>query len=630
MPPARRAPGPARATYLHTPLADERARAADARSSTALETVDASRASRCSSPRVAWPQHVDGVSNLAHKIVDLTDCRALVAARRDGRARLLRRPQPHARARRGRGRAAPSAAAATRRRRRRSSAAALDEARRALLASALAAARREPARRARSCPARPARSRPDETGRRTRWSLCQRHAPERDPRRRGRPPGRRRSRARISTRRSRHGLSHAPVKGIMSSRVATVRPRTRRSPSSSGCSSGSADGRVAVAPRRPASSASSRAATCCARSASRPRPSAEPGAEPRPPSSRGSSGCSRPSRRSPRSASPTTASTSSAGPSATSCSASASFDVDIAVEGDAIALAGALADGARRPRPPAREVRHGGRRSTATASGSTSSPPAPSSTTRPAALPTVEHATIREDLFRRDFTINAMAVSLKGEDFGRLVDPFGGRRDLEAGTIRVLHNLSFIDDPTRIFRAIRYENRYGFRMDEHTRAARARLHRDGARRRPLVGAASRRARRAARGGRRRALDPPARRARRGAARSIRTSPPTRRPSRLLDRLRRAARASYGLERPRLAARARSALARRLPPDELYALARPAQGAPPRRRADRRRGHGRPADRRAAARPAGSSRRRSSRSPSRTRPTRRSSRWRSTT
>src|SRR5205823_14819736 len=86
----------------------------------------------------------------------------------------------------------------------------------------------------------------------------------------------------------------------------------------------------------------------------------------------------------------------------------------------------------------------------------------------PAALPTVEHATIREDLFRRDFTINAMAVSLKGDDLGRLVDPFGGRRDLDTSTIRVLHNLSFIDDPTRIFRAIRYENRLGFRMDTHT------------------------------------------------------------------------------------------------------------------------------------------------------------------
>jgi tRNA nucleotidyltransferase (CCA-adding enzyme) len=83
-------------------------------------------------------------------------------------------------------------------------------------------------------------------------------------------------------------------------------------------------------------------------------------------------------------------------------------------------------------------------------------------------LPTVEHATIHEDLFRRDFTINAMAVSLRGEDFGRLVDPFGGRRDLEAGVVRVLHNLSFIDDPTRIFRAVRYEARYGFAMDGQT------------------------------------------------------------------------------------------------------------------------------------------------------------------
>jgi tRNA nucleotidyltransferase (CCA-adding enzyme) len=61
-----------------------------------------------------------------------------------------------------------------------------------------------------------------------------------------------------------------------------------------------------------------------------------------------------------------------------------------------------------------------------------------------------------------------MAVSLKAADFGRLVDPFGGRRDLAAGVLRVLHNLSFIDDPTRIFRAVRYEARYGFRLDEHS------------------------------------------------------------------------------------------------------------------------------------------------------------------
>jgi tRNA nucleotidyltransferase (CCA-adding enzyme) len=86
----------------------------------------------------------------------------------------------------------------------------------------------------------------------------------------------------------------------------------------------------------------------------------------------------------------------------------------------------------------------------------------------PAALPKVEHATIRSDLARRDFSINAMAVSLKPESFGALLDFFGGRADLEARRIVVLHNLSFIEDPTRILRAIRYESRYGLRMDAHT------------------------------------------------------------------------------------------------------------------------------------------------------------------
>ncbi len=88
----------------------------------------------------------------------------------------------------------------------------------------------------------------------------------------------------------------------------------------------------------------------------------------------------------------------------------------------------------------------------------------------PAALPRVEHASIRQDLFRRDFTINAMAISLRGQDFGTVIDFFGGLRDLREGIIRVLHNLSFIEDPTRIFRAVRYENRYGFQMDEQTKA----------------------------------------------------------------------------------------------------------------------------------------------------------------
>ncbi|MDP8217650.1 MAG: CBS domain-containing protein, partial [Candidatus Theseobacter exili] len=86
----------------------------------------------------------------------------------------------------------------------------------------------------------------------------------------------------------------------------------------------------------------------------------------------------------------------------------------------------------------------------------------------PGALPIVTLATIRHDLFRRDFTINAMAVFLNKERFGELVDFFGGLRDLKDGTIRVLHNLSFVDDPTRIFRAVRFEQRFGFRIEKQT------------------------------------------------------------------------------------------------------------------------------------------------------------------
>ena len=116
----------------------------------------------------------------------------------------------------------------------------------------------------------------------------------------------------------------------------------------------------------------------------------------------------------------------------------------------------------------------------------------------PAALPKVEHATIRGDLARRDFSINAMAVSLNPRDFGALLEFFGGLDDLRGKRIRVLHNLSFIEDPTRIFRAVRYEDRYGFRMDRHTRGAGPRLQRDGPDRRPLLGTPARRARAAAR------------------------------------------------------------------------------------------------------------------------------------
>jgi tRNA nucleotidyltransferase (CCA-adding enzyme) len=87
---------------------------------------------------------------------------------------------------------------------------------------------------------------------------------------------------------------------------------------------------------------------------------------------------------------------------------------------------------------------------------------------QPAILPTVQHASIEEDLSRRDFTINAIAVRLNQRQFGRVLDPYEGRRDLRTRTIRVLHTGSFLDDPTRIFRAIRFEQRFGFRLERAT------------------------------------------------------------------------------------------------------------------------------------------------------------------
>lgn len=86
----------------------------------------------------------------------------------------------------------------------------------------------------------------------------------------------------------------------------------------------------------------------------------------------------------------------------------------------------------------------------------------------PAALPSVESSSIKDDLNRRDFTINAMAISIDRENFGELIDFFDGVQDLERRRIRVLHEKSFIDDPTRIFRAVRFEQRYNFRIDEFT------------------------------------------------------------------------------------------------------------------------------------------------------------------
>lgn len=86
----------------------------------------------------------------------------------------------------------------------------------------------------------------------------------------------------------------------------------------------------------------------------------------------------------------------------------------------------------------------------------------------PAAMPTVELSSIKLDLYRRDFTINAMAVHLNPARFGTLVDFFNSQNDLKERRIRVLHNLSFVEDPTRIFRAIRFEGRLDFRITPHT------------------------------------------------------------------------------------------------------------------------------------------------------------------
>ena len=87
---------------------------------------------------------------------------------------------------------------------------------------------------------------------------------------------------------------------------------------------------------------------------------------------------------------------------------------------------------------------------------------------KPGALPTVTPSSIEDDLRRRDFTINAMAIRLDGEGFGEILDPLKGQTDLGRGVIRALHPKSFIDDPTRIFRAIRYEGRYSFQMESST------------------------------------------------------------------------------------------------------------------------------------------------------------------
>ena len=142
-------------------------------------------------------------------------------------------------------------------------------------------------------------------------------------------------------------------------------------------------------------------------------------------------------------------------------------DVDLAVEGDGMGFARRLArrtEGRYTPHPrfltATVDLPEGNSLDVATARGETYE--------RPGALPRVAPASMEVDLARRDFTINAMAVPLNGRSFGNLVDPFNGRDDLEKRLVRVLHDRSFIDDPTRLFRAVRFEQRLGFRLERGT------------------------------------------------------------------------------------------------------------------------------------------------------------------
>lgn len=142
------------------------------------------------------------------------------------------------------------------------------------------------------------------------------------------------------------------------------------------------------------------------------------------------------------------------------------FDLDIVVEGQAIPLARQMA------KAKGWAIRTHPRFGTAKLSWQDFSldiVTARSETyAQPGALPTVKTGTIHDDLARRDFTINAMAVRLDAVSFGQILDPHGGRNDLDQKLIRVLHRGSFVDDPTRMLRAIRYEQRLDFRLHSDT------------------------------------------------------------------------------------------------------------------------------------------------------------------
>jgi len=143
------------------------------------------------------------------------------------------------------------------------------------------------------------------------------------------------------------------------------------------------------------------------------------------------------------------------------------YDVDIVIEGDGIAFAEELAKHLNVKVRPHKEFatakviyKDGFKVDIATARLEYYK--------APASLPVVEHSSLKLDLHRRDFTINTLAISLNKNTFGELIDFFGAQRDIKEKTIRVLHSLSFVEDPTRVFRAIRFEHRFGFKIGKHS------------------------------------------------------------------------------------------------------------------------------------------------------------------
>jgi tRNA nucleotidyltransferase (CCA-adding enzyme) len=446
------------AAYLHTPLSQPERDLLDAMLD-ALETrsVDGVDVHLTA---LSWPSYVEGISNLAHKLVDLADAQAFVAlVEMDGRVFAVVRSRTRELdaavvARELGGAGHPQAASAIVR-------LPLAQARGALAGALVKAVAAQPA--ARDLMVTPPRTiAPDDTVAAA-MALCRRFGQSGVFVAEGVRPVGAVSREDLD-RAIGHGLAHAPVRGIMSSGVVTASEDATLGELQR-LIARSADGRVAIGREDAIVGVVTRSEVLRALGAAPPgRPEDEASLA----TELESLGRLAPVFDAVAAVSEPYEGVYLVGGTVRDILlGERSFDVDIAVEGDAIAFARTLAQAL------------GGRVRTHTKFGTavvlySDGERVDVVTTRtefydaPAALPSVEHATLREDLFRRDFTINAMAVSLEAADLGRLVDPFGGRDDLAARTIRVLHNLSFIEDPTRIFRALRYETRLGFRMDEHT------------------------------------------------------------------------------------------------------------------------------------------------------------------